>query len=423
MKVLVVGSGAREHALAWKLGQSALVEQVFVAPGNAGTAAIATNLPIPVSDLSGLADAALSHGIDFTIVGPEDPLANGIVDLFQERGLAIFGPRAAAARIESSKSWAKDVMQAAGVPTARADLFTDLDAALEAVSAASLPVVIKASGLAAGKGVVVATTRAEAEDAVREMLERDSLGDAGHEVLIEEFLEGQEVSVLAITDGTTILPLVPACDYKRLGDDDTGPNTGGMGAYAPVPAVADELLTRITSDVFEPTLAELNARGVTYQGVLYAGLILTSSGPKVLEFNCRLGDPETEVVLRLLRSDLAEVIMATIEGRLAEIPPIEWHPGVCVGVVMASGGYPGPFQRGKSISGLDQLPDGIVVFHAGTAPNEQRAVETSGGRVLAITALGRTFREAREQVYEAIANVQFDKQQFRRDIAAREVSD
>jgi phosphoribosylamine--glycine ligase len=420
MRILVVGSGAREHALAWKLAQSPRVSELFVAPGNAGTAHIATNLPVAANDIAGLLEAARTNAIDLTVVGPEDPLAAGLADAFLQQGLTIFGPAAAAARIESSKAWAKELMNAAGVPTARAERFTDLRAALGAIYDASLPIVIKADGLAAGKGVVVAGTRDEAEQAVRSMLADHLFGNAGHEILIEEFLDGQEVSLLALTDSEVIVPLLPACDYKRALDGDAGLNTGGMGAYAPVPLVDDAMLQRIRREILEPTIAEFRKRNITYRGVLYAGLALTASGPKVIEFNCRFGDPETEVVLPLLKSDLAELLDYCARGVLSDAPAPEWESGSCVSVILASGGYPQAYQRGYPIDGLDHLPEGTVAFHAGTALDESGHTITSGGRVLALSSRGATFPEARTNAYAAVEQVTFTGRHFRTDIALRE---
>ena len=421
MRILVVGSGAREHALVWKLAQSPRVKQLFVAPGNAGTARIATNLPIAANDIDGLLDAARTHKIDLTVVGPEDPLALGLSDAFLQQGLTIFGPVAAAARIESSKAWAKELMIAAGVPTARAQRFSNLSAALDAIYDASLPIVIKADGLAAGKGVVVATTLQEAEAAARSMLTENAFGDAGHEILIEEFLEGQEVSLLALTDSHVIIPLLPACDYKRAFDDDAGLNTGGMGAYAPVPHVDDAMLQRIQREILEPTIAEFRKRNIAYRGVLYAGLVLTASGPKVIEFNCRFGDPETEVVLPLLKSDLVDLLDCCARGVLIDALPPEWEPGSCVTVVLASGGYPQSYKRGYAIDGLDHLPAGTTAFHAGTTLNDAGKVVTSGGRVLTLSAQGSSFAEARAAAYAAVEQVTFTDRQFRTDIALREI--
>ncbi|HEX7101155.1 MAG TPA: phosphoribosylamine--glycine ligase [Nitrolancea sp.] len=420
LRILVVGSGAREHALAWKLAQSPRVSELFVAPGNAGTAQIATNLPVAASDIDGLLNAARTYKINLTVVGPEDPLAAGLADAFLQNGLPIFGPVAAAARIESSKAWAKELMNAAGVPTARAERFTDLSAALDAIYDADLPIVIKADGLAAGKGVVVAGTREDAEVAARSMLAEDAFGDAGHEILIEEFLEGQEVSVLALTDSNVIVPLLPACDYKRALDGDAGLNTGGMGAYAPVPLVDETMLQRIQREILEPTVAEFRKRNISYRGVLYAGLVLTALGPKVIEFNCRFGDPETEVVLPLLKSDLADLLDCCARGVLSGAEPPEWERGSCVSVVLASGGYPQAYQRGYVIDGLDQLPERAVAFHAGTTIDDAGNIITSGGRVLALSARGTNFVEARTRAYDAIEHVTFVDRQFRTDIALRE---
>jgi phosphoribosylamine--glycine ligase len=419
-RILVVGSGAREHALAWKLTQSPRVAEIFVAPGNAGTARIATNLAIDANDIAGLLDAAREHKVDLTVVGPEDPLAAGLADAFLQQGLTIFGPVAAAARIESSKAWAKDLMNAAGVPTARANRFSDLSTALDAIYDAPLPIVIKADGLAAGKGVVVATTREDAEQAARSMLTENAFGDAGHEILIEEFLDGQEVSVLALTDSHVIVSLLPACDYKRALDGDAGLNTGGMGAYAPVPLVDEPMLQRIRREILEPTVAEFRKRNIAYRGVLYAGLALTASGPKVIEFNCRFGDPETEVVLPLLKSDLFELLDCCARGVLNDAQPLEWESGSCVTVVLASGGYPQTYRRGYPIEGLDSLPTGATAFHAGTSVNDAGTVVTSGGRVLTLSALGASFAEARDAAYSAVEQVTFTDRQFRTDIALRE---
>ncbi len=421
MRILVVGSGAREHALVWKLAQSPEVDALFTAPGNAGTAGISTNLPISASDSQGLVGAAREHRIDLTVVGPEDPLADGLADEFTRQGLLVFGPSADAARIESSKTWAKEVMRSAGVPTAQSRRFTDLDSALDAVADSDLPMVIKADGLAAGKGVIVAQTRLQAEEAVRAMMAESAFGKAGEEILIEEHLKGREVSVLALTDGETIYPLTPACDYKRAHDGDLGLNTGGMGAYAPVPAVDDEMLTRIHREILAPTIAEMGKRGIRYRGVLYAGLMLTDDGPKVIEFNCRFGDPETEVVLPLLQSDLLPLLQATAQGRLASVPNPTWLDGACVAVVLASGGYPLGYQKGFEIVGLDNLPEDVVAFHAGTTLGTDGQVLTSGGRVLALSACGETFEAARSRAYMAVERVHFTDCQFRHDIALREV--
>jgi phosphoribosylamine---glycine ligase len=421
MRVLVIGSGGREHALAWKLAQSPSVSDLFIAPGNPGTAELGTNIDVPVEDIGRLIHAAQHHQIDLTVVGPEAPLAAGIVDRFQEHGLTIAGPTSAAAQIESSKAWAKEIMNTAGVPTARAERYSDFEAAANAALDMPLPIVIKASGLAAGKGVVIAQSHQEAVDTLRAMMVERSLGDAADEVLLEEFLVGLEVSIIGVTDGKTIYPFLPSCDYKRQLDGDHGPNTGGMGSYCPVPSVDPELMVEITRTILQPTIDELNRRGIEYRGVLYAGLILTPDGPKVMEFNCRSGDPETQVLLSLLDSDLAELLRAAANGDLSATPEPTWKYGAAVTVVLASGGYPGSYRKGMTIHGLDTLSDGIVAFHAGTGQDTDGTIVTSGGRVLALTATGSTFEEARERVYQAVTTVQFSDMQYRSDIAAREV--
>jgi phosphoribosylamine--glycine ligase len=354
-------------------------------------------------------------------VGPEEPLARGLVDAFQEAGLLAFGPTAAAARIEASKAWAKDVMRAAGVPTARATIVTDLDQARTALTAFSYPLVVKASGLAAGKGAVIVNDRDEAERVLHWMLVERGLGSAADQVLIEEFLVGREASFLVVTDGETVVPLQPARDYKRLGDGDTGPNTGGMGAYAPVPDVSPELQQRILERIVVPTLEEMRRRGIAYRGVLYAGLMLTAEGPKVLEFNCRFGDPETQVILPLLESDLAALLLAATRGTLHEMGTLHWYPGVAVTVVLASGGYPGTYRTGLPIAGLDDVPNDVLVFHAGTRSDDDRIV-TAGGRVLNVTAVAPTFATARERVYAAIERIHFPGMTYRRDVALAEVA-
>jgi phosphoribosylamine---glycine ligase len=421
MRVLVVGSGGREHALAWKLAQSPRVERVFTAPGNAGTAIIGENLTVGASDLEGLAAAAVEHRVDLTVVGPEAPLAAGIVDLFRERGLVIAGPDRAAARIESSKSWAKEIMNAAGVPTARAQRFTDYEAAREAALDMSLPIVVKADGLAAGKGVVVASSHQEAVQALHDMMVERSLGGAADEVLLEDYLSGLEVSLHVLTDGTTIYPFLPACDYKRALDGDEGPNTGGMGAYTPVPSVDPELIVEMVRTIAQPAIDTLRARGIEYRGVLYAGLILTTDGPRVLEFNCRLGDPETQVLLPMLDGDFAELMMASATRQLHTVPPPTWGAGACIGVVMASGGYPGSYRTGLPIGGLDDVPGSSYVFHAGTERDDAGTIVTSGGRVLTVVARGDNFTRARDAVYASAERITFADSHFRRDIAAREI--
>lgn len=422
MRVLVVGNGAREHALVWKLRQSPSVEAIYCAPGNPGTAEIGSNLDIPVDDLRGLAAAAKEHQIDLTVVGPEAPLDAGIVDYFQAEGLTVAGPTQEAARIESSKVWAKEVMNAAGVPTARAESYRDYESARDAVIDMPLPIVIKANGLAAGKGVVVAQTHQEADQALHEMMVERTLGDAADEVLLEDCLVGLEVSVIGITDGTTIYPLLPACDYKRLFDGDQGPNTGGMGAYCPVPSVDPELMVEITRTILQPAIDELASRGITYRGVLYAGLILTPDGPRVLEFNCRFGDPETQVLLPLLETDLAELFNAAAVGTLSEIDPPGWRSGAAVGVVIASGGYPEKYRKGMAITGADELPESCLLFHAGTSRDSDGTLVTSGGRVMTVTGVGESMDEARSAAYEGVSRISFSDAHYRSDIAVREVA-
>jgi phosphoribosylamine--glycine ligase len=421
MNVLVVGSGAREHALVWKLAASSRVGQLFCAPGNAGTDALGENLPVGVNDFDGLSREIEARGIDLVVVGPEDPLSRGLTDHLQARGHLVFGPSAAGARIESSKHWAKEIMRAKGVPTAHAIACHSLPDALDAVYDAPLPLVVKADGLAAGKGVVVCETRAEAEAALRSMMAEGVLGEAASTVLIEEYLTGTEVSLLAVTDGEAVLPLLPACDYKRAGDGDTGPNTGGMGAYTPPGSVDAELVTTLLRDVIVPTVAGMTEQGLTYRGVLYAGLMLTPSGPQVLEFNCRFGDPETQVILPLLDADLVTLCEATARGELAAHPGLDWFPGACVGVVLASGGYPGTYTSGHVISGLDALPGDAIVFHAGTTRRGTEVV-TAGGRVLTAVGRGADLAAAREQAYATARAIGFQGVYYRTDIALRELS-
>jgi phosphoribosylamine---glycine ligase len=417
MKVLVVGNGGREHALAWTLLQSANVEQVICTPGNGGTATMnnCLNLAIAVDDFAGIAHAVAEHQISLVVVGPEVPLSLGIVDYLRESQIAVFGPTQSGAKIESSKSWAKEIMTQANVPTAKSQTFTEAEAAKDYIQSVGAPIVVKADGLAAGKGVIVATTEEEAIAAVAELL-----GDNSGKLIIEEFLTGSEVSVLAITDGLTIRPLSPAQDHKRIGEGDTGKNTGGMGAYSPVPLVTEELSLRITQEVLEPTLKALRQQGIDYRGVLYAGLMITPAGePKVIEFNCRFGDPETQVVLPLLDTPLDEILLACVEQRLAQLPPLKWKAGSAVCVVAAAGGYPDAYQKGKAIAGIPQAEQkGAIVFQAGTKL-QQGEIVTDGGRVLGITAVGDTFAEAVAIAYAALELIEFDAMYYRRDIGHR----
>ncbi|MGZ3673901.1 MAG: phosphoribosylamine--glycine ligase, partial [Ktedonobacterales bacterium] len=396
------------------------------APGNGGTATIAENIALDPMNFSACADWAERHSIDLTIVGPDDPLGGGIVDVFASRGLLAFGPTAAAARIESSKAWSKQLMLDAGVPTARAERFTDHAAASRYLdqyteSGGSYPLVVKASGLAAGKGVVIAENAAEARAALDAFMLQRSLGAAGNEVLIEDYLEGPELSVFALCDGERALLLVPACDYKRAFDGDAGPNTGGMGAYSPPRFATPELLADIETRILQPTVRALAAVGAPFRGVLYAGLMLTRDGPYVLEYNARFGDPETQVVLPRLRSDLIELCLACVQGRLDSVPPPEWTTNAACGVVLASSGYPGPFEKGLPITGLDTLDPDILAFHAGTRQHDGQLV-TSGGRVLTLVATGPTVAAARERVYANIERVHFPGARWRTDIASREIS-
>jgi phosphoribosylamine---glycine ligase len=416
MKVLVVGNGGREHALAWTLLQSTNVEQVICTPGNGGTAPMnnCLNLAIAVDDFASIAQAVTEQQISLVVVGPEVPLSLGIVDYLRERQIAVFGPTQSGARIESSKSWAKEIMTQANVPTAKSRTFTDAEAAKSYIQSVGAPIVVKADGLAAGKGVIVATTMDEAIAAVEELLQNSG------KLIVEEFLTGSEVSVLAITDGLTIRSLSPAQDHKRIGEGDTGKNTGGMGAYSPVPLVTEELSLRITQEVLEPTLKALQQQGIDYRGVLYAGLMITPAGePKVIEFNCRFGDPETQVVLPLLDTPLDEILLVCVEQRLAQLPSLKWKSGSAVCVVAAAGGYPDAYQKGKAIAGIPQAEQqGAIVFQAGTKL-QQGEIVTDGGRVLGITAVGDTFTEAVAIAYAALESIEFDAMYYRRDIGHR----
>lgn len=420
MKILIIGNGAREHTLAWKVAQSPLVSQVFVAPGNAGTASLATNLDISSSKKEDLAAEAVKLGIDLTIVGPEQPLADGIVDLFLKKGIPIVGPSASATRIESSKAFAKQLMEKYDIPCARGGIFNDYDDALAYLDNQQYPAVIKADGLAAGKGVIIAQTAQSAKSALHDIMKTKVFGSAGERVVIEECLTGKEVSLLAFTDGTTVVPMIPACDYKRAYDNDKGLNTGGMGSYSPPSFFGADLTSKVTSSIIEPLIKGLANEGSPYQGVIYAGLMLTPDGPKVLEFNARFGDPETQVILPRLESDIVDIFLSIRENKLSTTN-IKWKDDACVGVVMASGGYPGSYNTGIPIKGLDTIDKGIHVFHAGTRFNEDSRVVTGGGRVLTVVACGRSIKDARASVYDTISGIQFDGGFYRNDIALREV--
>jgi phosphoribosylamine---glycine ligase len=419
VRVLVVGAGAREHALVCRLAQNPSVDRLYAAPGNAGIARDAHLLPIRADDVAALVDAVEAEGIDLTVVGPEAPLVAGLADELLARGRRVFGPTRDAARIEGSKAWTKELCERYDIPTARSITVSDLDAGLASLDRFDAPYVIKADGLAAGKGVVIAQTRDEARGALEAALVDGAFGDAGARVIVEEFFSGREVSAFALSDGADVLPLVMAQDFKRVGDGDAGPNTGGMGAYSPVPFVDEATARRIWDDIVRKTVAAMRAEGAPYQGVLYAGVMLTDEGPKVLEFNCRFGDPEAEVIVPRLRSDLGELFLACTEGNVENYRAV-WAPDACVTVVMASGGYPGEYRTGVAIDGLESAAEieGVSVFHAGTDERDGRVV-TAGGRVLAVSALGADIGRARETAYEACSRIAFEGAHYRRDIAQR----
>jgi phosphoribosylamine--glycine ligase len=421
VRVLVVGNGGREHALAWKFLQSPQVQQVVCVPGNGGTASLKNcrNLALSVDDFEGIARYALVNNIGMIVVGPELPLSLGITDYLKAQELTVFGPTREGAQIESSKAWAKDLMKAAGIPTARAEVFTDAESAIAYIRSQGAPIVIKADGLAAGKGVTVAMTLEQAETAVTACFS-GQFGAAGSQVVIEEYLQGEEVSILAVTDGLTIRPLLPAQDHKRIGENDTGENTGGMGAYAPAPIVTPDLKQRIQTEILEPAIQALRDRNIDYRGILYAGLIITPEGdPKVIEFNCRFGDPETQVVLPLLETPLEKLLYACAKQKLANFPEIEWKSGAATCVVIASEGYPGNYPKGLPINGITAAEEtGAAVFHAGTQMKNQQIV-TDGGRVFGVTAIADTFDQSIEQAYRAVDQIQFEGMYFRRDIAHR----
>ena len=418
MKILVVGNGAREHAITWKLSQGPSVSRLYVAPGNAGTHPIATNVPIGAEDIATLIDFASNNAIDLTIVGPEAPLAAGIVDRFTAAGFPAFGPTQAAARVEGSKSFAKALMANCSIPTAAYETFTDFERASAYLDSCSIPIVVKADGLAAGKGVTVARTRDDARAALYDSMVDRQFGDAGDCVVIEEFMEGQEVSVFAFVDGKYVSPMVAACDYKRVYDGDTGPNTGGMGSFSPpLPQHWNtDMETHIRTSIMEPVTKGLVDIGCPYRGVLYLGMMLTKDGPKVVEFNCRFGDPETQVILPRLKSNLSEILYATARGELEDIR-IEWDDRACVGVVAASGGYPASYATGYPISGLTDVGCDATVFHAGTKLLEGATV-TDGGRVLTVSALADTLEGARTGAYESMSRISFKDGFYRSDIAS-----
>ena len=423
MNILVIGSGGREHALAWSAAKDARVNTVFVAPGNAGTAIEAgiENVAIDVMDKVALANFAKENGVALTIVGPEAPLVDGVVDYFQSEGLAIFGPSAGAAQLEGSKAFTKDFLARQQIPTAEYQNFTEIEPALAYLREKGAPIVVKADGLAAGKGVIVAMTLQEAEDAVKDMLAGNAFGDAGSRVVIEEFLDGEEASFIVMVDGENVLPMATSQDHKRVGDGDTGLNTGGMGAYSPAPVVTPEIDQRIMDEVIYPTVRGMAAEGNRYTGFLYAGLMIAADGtPKVIEYNCRFGDPETQPIMMRLQSSIVELCEAALRGELDKTTA-KWDPRPSIGVVMAAGGYPGDYNKGDVISLPASLPADSKIFHAGTALNGDDVV-TAGGRVLCVTALGDTVTDAQARAYELLKQVSWKDAYFRTDIAYRAIA-
>jgi len=420
VKILVIGGGGREHTLAWKIAQSPRVEKVFAAPGNAGTAIIAENLNLRPTDIEGLGKAAKEKGIDLVVVGPEAPLASGIVDYFDSLGITIFGPTKAATQVESSKVFARNLMEKYGIPCSKGVIFSSYPEARAYLQEQRPPVVIKADGLAAGKGVIIADSLAEAEKALGDIMEAKVFGSAGDRVTIDEYLSGREVSLIAFTDGKTVSPMVPACDYKKIGDNDQGPNTGGMGSYSPPGFFSAGMTEKVTEDILVPTVKAMAKEGMPYKGVLYAGLMIVDGEPVVLEFNARFGDPETQVVLPLLKTDLVDILMAVVQGNLDRVK-IEWSSQACVGVVMASGGYPGSYKTGFPIQGIDSVDKDMLVFHAGTKLGNDGIIYTDGGRVLTVVGVGKDIDEAWEKVYRNIPNICFEGCYYRKDIALREI--
>jgi len=422
MRILVIGSGGREHALVWKIAQSKLADKIFCAPGNAGITQQAECLDIKADDIPALLDFARRQNLDLTVVGPEAPLAAGIVDEFSNYKLRIFGPNKRAAQLEASKVFAKELMAKYKIPTADFKIFDNAEDAKKYIEKIGAPCVVKADGLAAGKGVVVAKTVDEAKQAVVSMMQEKIFGDAGNRVIVEECLEGQEASILVLTDSKEVIPLASSQDHKRIFDNDTGPNTGGMGAYSPAPVVTKELFAEIIEKVIRRTIGGLAKEGIEYKGVLYAGIMITNNGPKTLEFNVRFGDPETQAILPRLKSDLLEVMLAVAEGKLSKFKNLEWDPRACVCVVCASGGYPGDYQKGKEITGLDEAAKikDVVVFHAGTKKQGEKIV-TSGGRVLGVTGLGDSIKGAIDNTYRAVEKINFGGLHYRRDIGRKAV--
>lgn len=419
MKVLVVGSGGREHALAWRLKNSSSCDRVYTMPGNAGTLKVGENLPGNAEDPEDILKAALKIKADLVVIGPEMPLANGAADLLRNEGVLVYGPSRAASMIEASKAFAKELMQKYGIPTGKAEIFSDYETALRYLENLNPPVVVKADGLAAGKGVVVARTIEEAKKAVYSIMVEKKFGPAGNKVLIEEYLEGQEVSFFVITDGKRLIPLTSAQDYKRAYDNDQGPNTGGMGSYSPFPLMTEKEESELLDRIFIPVIEAMNRQGFPYSGTLYGGLIKTGDGFKVLEFNCRFGDPETQVILPRIEGDFCGLLAAAAEGNLDAAPEITISPQKALTVVLASGGYPEKYETGFEISGLDEAEkEDIIVFHAGTKIKDGKII-TAGGRVLNVTAVAPTFKEARNKAYKAVEKIHFEKMHYRKDIGKR----
>lgn len=421
MKVLIIGGGAREHALGWKLSQSKKISRLYFAPGNGGTSNIGQNLDINTNEIIQLCEIAKKLRVDLSVVGPELPLANGIVDYFKNHGLMIFGPTQKAARIESSKAFAKELMQKYNIPCAKSTTVTSINEAEKQIDKYPFPLVLKADGLAAGKGVIIVNSKYEALKTLEDFFVKRVFNEAGEKVIIEEHLTGKEVSLLVFTDGNHTIPMVPACDYKRAFDDDKGPNTGGMGSYSPPKFFTREHINITMSTIINPAISALNKENCPYSGVLYAGLMLTDDGPKVLEFNARFGDPETQVILPRLKTDLIDIMLSVCKGQLSKIN-IEWSESACLGVVLASKGYPEKYETGFPINGLNEIDNDILVFHAGTKiDNNKKGLITSGGRVLTIVATGHNLAEAREKVYRNINKIHFDGCFYRNDIGAREI--
>jgi phosphoribosylamine--glycine ligase len=421
LKILVIGGGGREHTLVWKIAQSPRVEKVFAAPGNAGTATIAENLNLRPTDIESLGKAAKEKGIDLVVVGPEAPLASGIAGYFDNLGIPIFGPAKAATRVESSKVFARNLMEKYGIPCPKGAIFSSYSEAREYLQKQHPPVVIKADGLAGGKGVIIAGSLTEAQKVLGDIMEAKIFGSAGDRVIIDKYLSGREVSLIAFTDGKTVSPMVPACDYKKIGDNDRGPNTGGMGSYSPPGFFSAGMTEEVTKNILLPAVQAMAEEGILYKGVLYAGLMIVDSEPMVLEFNARFGDPETQAVLPLLKTDLVDILMAVVQGKLDRLK-IDWSSESCVGVVLASGGYPGSYKTGFPIQGIDTVDKDVLVFHAGTKLGNDGIIYTDGGRVLTVAGVGKDMAEAREKVYRNIPNLYFGGCYYRRDIALREVA-